>query len=184
MEIMNNADLTKLNNLRLFSQAHNLFIPNNIEELILLLLSLENKKFIVLGNGSNVILNTYYENVILLKKVNEKLAFNNDGTFTVGASIILSKLVDFINKNGFGGIENLFSVPGSIGASVAMNAGTGEDKGIYLGNFVKKVKYVEDGKIFEIKQEDCDFKYRSSIFKNSKKIITEVIFLFPQKNEI
>jgi len=182
MEILINADLTKFNNLRLKSVAKKMYIPESIDDLILITLDLRCKDYIVLSKGSNVVLRKHYKNVILLTKMNNTLKHFGNGNFAVGASVSLGKLVDYINVLGYGGIENLFNVPGLVGASTAMNAGSGKDRGIYIGNFVTKVKYIKDGVIYEKGHEECCFEYRNSVFKDTDSIIVEVELKFPEKS--
>src|SRR5690606_14115016 len=76
------------------------------------------------------------------------------------------------------GIENLSLIPGSVGAAPVQNIGA---YGQEVGNVVEKVKGFDlsNNMLIEFSAEQCDFGYRSSIFKCKIKnsfIITSVVF--------
>ena len=79
-EVYKNVDLINLNTYRLHSKCKYLVYPRKIKELIHLLKYLkENKEdYIILGNGSNVILKRDIYNVVIkLDKLNIILINNN-----------------------------------------------------------------------------------------------------------
>src|SRR5690606_1246816 len=77
-------------------------------------------------------------------------------------------LVQFCVKEGIGGIENLSLIPGTVGASPVQNIGA---YGVELQDvFLSCSAFDTKSKNFvKFKKEDCQFSYRSSIFKQEAK---------------
>lgn len=76
------------------------------------------------------------------------------------AGLPLRKLLREAVKNGWGGMEFLAGIPGTVGGAVAMNAGTGEQS---MGSLVKEVSWVdEEGLIVKKRAEEVGFQYRWS----------------------
>jgi len=89
-----------------------------------------------------------------------------------GAAVENNRLLNFLVKNGLGGLEFLAGIPGTIGGAVYMNAGA-YGKGI--GSYVKKVYFTgRDGKPDSISAKGAEFSYRKSIFQKTGAIITGV----------
>ena len=186
MELLHNEDLSRYSNFKIGGIANNFYIPENTEELLMIINNSNIHDLLFLSNGSNILINDKktFENVCLLKKFNTSITRYGNGQYKIGASVSLQKLVKTINEDGYGSIENLFSVPGLVGSSVAMNAGTGPNRKIYIGDFVKEVSAIKDGIIQKFTQEQCGFSHRNSLFKTNMYIITEVLFEFPQKSDL
>jgi UDP-N-acetylmuramate dehydrogenase len=86
-------------------------------------------------------------------------------------------LVAHAVANGWGGIENLSLIPGSVGASVVQNIGA---YGVEIKGLVECVEAVsiETGRKEIFLPEHCGFAYRHSVFKGSlsgRYIITAVV---------
>ena len=93
----------------------------------------------------------------------------------------LQKIVDTALKNNAGGIVGINRVPGTIGGAVVGNAGA---YGCETMSFVEKVEYVDLDEIIKqpnwvnihtLRNKDCHFGYRDSIFKHNKNwLITNI----------
>jgi UDP-N-acetylmuramate dehydrogenase len=90
-------------------------------------------------------------------------------------------------QNGWGGLENLSLIPGTVGAAPIQNIGA---YGVELRDVFHQLKALDlqTGKLKTFRHKDCQFGYRDSIFKRELRgryFITEVTFklsLFPKLN--
>lgn len=182
-EVLENVDLKKYNTYRIGGKARYLIKPYNIESLELLINYLNNNniKYLVIGNGSNIILpDEDYDGVIILLSNLNKCILNKDEVY-VEAGEMLNVFVMNIVNNNLGGIENLCGIPGTLGGAIVQNAGC---YGTNISDKLISVSYLENGKVFEIKNSECNFSYRDSIFKSNKnKIILSAKFKFDFKNK-
>ncbi len=145
------------------------------------------KKCFVLGGGSNMLLIKPIEIPVI--KLNIKgITFENldDNTVLVNA-MAGENWHDFviwcIGKN-YGGLENLSLIPGTVGACPIQNIGA---YGVEVKDSIIKVEALEikTQKIHVLSNADCQFAYRDSIFKSSKKgkyIIVKVTFKLTTNN--
>lgn len=168
IEIQENANLKKYNTYRLETIAKYLVFPKTKEELRILLkyLITNGEKYIVLGNGSNIIFkNDYYDGVVILLSYLNKITIN-DTKIEVEAGYSLQKLaLDTCNK-GLTGLEFACGIPGCIGASIAMNAGAYNNS---LSEVVESVEVINDKfEIITMTNEEMNFSYRDSFFKKNK----------------
>ena len=142
-------------------------------------------KYMILGNGSNIIFsNDYYDGIIIRLDRFDELKINNNKV-VVGAGYSLVKLsIEMANK-GLSGLEFAAGIPGFVGASVAMNAGAYNHS---LSEIVKSVKVLNpDNKVEIIKGDKLGFGYRDSFFKKNKDniiISCELVFSYGDKKEI
>lgn len=182
-EVLENVDLKKYNTYRIGGKARYLIKPYNIESLELLINYLNNNniKYLVIGNGSNIILpDEDYGGVIILLSNLNKCIINKDEVY-VEAGEMLNVFVMNVVNNNLGGIENLCGIPGTLGGAIVQNAGC---YGTNISDKLISVSYLENGKVFEIKKSECNFSYRDSIFKSNKnKIILSAKFKFNFKNK-
>lgn len=165
IEFYEDVSLKKYNTYRLDTIVKYLVFPDNkdnLKELLKYLVS-ENIRYVVLGNGSNVIFaDDYYDGVVVLLHKFNKLHIN-DNMVEVGAGYSLSKLALEVSKIGLSNLEFAAGIPGYVGASVAMNAGaynnSMEDVVVSVLALDPEFNYVE------LKNEELDFSYRSSLLK-------------------
>lgn len=184
MEILYNESLKKYTTIRIGGQAKIFYIPENKNELIKLINKLSNNKYYIIGGGSNLLINDKktFDNVILLREFDKSIVNKGNGNYYVGASVKLQKLIDTVNRDGFGGIEYLYSVPALVGGSIVMNAGRGKSFGFAISDYLVDVHVYKNGEITVMKKEDCCFEYRNSIFKNSETVVLGATFKFEDKD--
>lgn len=168
IEFYEEISLKRYNTYRLDTICKYLVFPDNKENLrdLIKFLTEENIKYVVLGNGSNVIFSAdYYDGVvILLNKFNKMTVDGN--IVNVEAGYSLPKLALEVSKMGLGGLEFAAGIPGFVGASVAMNAGAYNSS---MQEVVSSVLVLDPEFNFrELKNEELDFSYRSSLFKKEK----------------
>ena len=128
----------------------------------------------IIGNGSNLLVSDEGIRGIVLKNNIENIEIEEDGEFvnvTLGAGIKLSAITHTLCAKGISGMEELSGIPGTIGGALRMNAGA---YGKEIKDIVIETKCLnENGEIIELSNEDQQFEYRNSIFKNNKFIILE-----------
>lgn len=171
LEYYEEASLKRYNTYRLDTKAKYLVFPKDKYELRDLLEFLETtkEKYIVLGNGSNIILkNDYYDGVvIILSKLNHIKI--NDNIIEVEAGYSLQKLALEACNKGLTGLEFACGIPGCIGASIAMNAGAYNSA---LEEVVETVEVINPRfEIVTMTKESLEFNYRDSLFKRNKNYI-------------
>ena len=137
----------------------------------------------IIGNGSNVLVSDEGIRGIVLKidlkgiGIDEK---NEEIIVTVGAGEKVMSLAQKLLQNAITGFEELSGIPGTIGGAVKMNAGA---HGREMKDIVISTTYMnEDGKIYELTNEEQEFTYRHSTFFEHKYIILETK-LFLQKGD-
>jgi UDP-N-acetylmuramate dehydrogenase len=136
--------------------------------------------FFILGGGSNVLISDEGFRGIVIKNQVSSIKFQNEGVI-VGSGTLLARLVEEAAKNSLSGLEFCVGIPGTIGGAVVGNAGA-QDKAI--GDLLEKVRVLDEkGEIIDLKQEECQFKYRASRFQKEEKVILEVVLKLTKKSE-
>lgn len=171
IEMYEDVSLKKYNTYRLDVKCDYLVFPKDIDEVVKLISFLKenNYKYLVLGNGSNVIFkNNRYNGVVIKLSKLDKIEFDGDKV-VVGAGVALSKLANMAINNSLSGLEFSVSIPGEIGASVSMNAGAYNES--FSDVFVSAKVLTPKLEIIELTNEDMDFSYRNSFIKKNKDYI-------------
>jgi len=142
--------------------------------------------FLCLGEGSNILFVQSYPGIVLKNEIKgiEILKETDDGIqLKVGAGENWNDFVLYCVNRGWGGLENLTLIPGTVGAAPIQNIGA---YGVEVKDFIDTVEFydVTSDQMRHFKKEDCQFAYRDSIFKKQGKgkwIITSVYFTLAKK---
>jgi UDP-N-acetylmuramate dehydrogenase len=139
------------------------------------------RPLLIIGEGTNILFCRDYNGLIVNPKIHGIELMKETPQHVilrVGAGENWDSFVNFCVENNYGGIENLSFIPGSVGACPIQNIGA---YGAEVNRVIECVEAVDidssDVRIFSNKE--CDFSYRSSVFKNkykNKYIITYVVF--------
>ena len=179
MKVLHNEDLSSYTTLKIGGICKNLLFPNSVDELIYFKKEFPHAP--ILGGGSNLLISDKrtFETVICLREFMEDTIEINQDRVYVSSGVRLQKLIRYINENGLGGIEYLWSVPGLVGGAILMNAGRGRGMNKQISDYLISVDVLENGEVKTYPKEDCGFSYRESIFKNKKdSIIVSALFSF------
>jgi UDP-N-acetylmuramate dehydrogenase len=189
MQILHNELMVKHTTFRIGGLVEKLYLPENEQELICLVKDLSSKgvHYRILGNGSNVLVDSKGLKCVIVKMANACKALTADGNSVyAGASVTLQEFVRFCVENSLHGNEFLFSIPATIGGAVYMNAGRGRQYGTSISDYVSFIRVFDGNTVIDIPKEKCNFSYRKSIFhKNKNYLILGALFILPeQKKEL
>lgn len=177
------VNLKKYNTYHLESYADYLIYPRNITELITLIQNLKATKtnYTILGGGSNIILaKPNFDVIIKLDKLNTIKIKDNIVVAEAGVSLI--KLANQCMEKGLYGLAFAGGIPGTVGASTAMNAGAYNED---MSMTIKEVKVLTP--TLEIKtmtNKELQYTYRDSFLKQNKNyIVVETTFQLTPKDK-
>jgi len=183
--------MSKHTSFRVGGNADAYIIVQNKENLIeVLKIAKEyNLPITIVGNGTNLLVKDNGIRGLVINYASSNFEIideNNEYKIRVDAGVKNGVLAQFLLKNELTGFEFAAGIPGTIGGAIYMNAGA---FGGEIANIVESVTYIslKDLKIYTLKNEQCEFAYRTSIFEQDEdKIILEAIFNFKKgkKEEI
>ncbi len=129
-------------------------------------------KIFTLSGGSNILISDNGFDGLVIKINNEQANIKlSEKNIDCWAGESLAGIVNFATENSLAGMEWAAGIPGTIGGAVRGNAGAfGEE----MANIVDSVRVCEisnPSKPKILTKKDCDFSYRSSIFKKNKNLI-------------
>lgn len=136
--------------------------------------------FLHIGGGSNLLFTKDYEGLILHSCIEGIELVEEDSqsvSLRVGAGVVWDDFVEYCVANGWYGTENLSLIPGEIGASAVQNIGAYGVEVKDLITSVETVNILGEDRVYNV--EECEYAYRSSIFKhpeNKSVFVTYVRF--------
>jgi len=126
LNIIKNCDMSKYTSFKTGGKANALVIPETLDELkeILVSLSGENKPYMVMGNGSNILVRDegYHGTIVKLGNAFSQIEIN-ETEVKVGAGALLSAVANEVMESDLSGFEFASGIPGSMGGAIFMNAG-------------------------------------------------------------
>ncbi len=178
INIIKEPDMGQYTSFKAGGRAALLVMPENQEELrrVLEYLSGEELPFMILGNGSNLLVRDggYEGAMIKLGDGFRKIETNQEtGLLTAGANVSMSQVARAAIDAGLAGFEPLSGIPGTLGGALFMNAGA------YDGemSFVVREALVMDrngGDPRIVPKEEMALAYRRSAFQESGDVILQV----------
>ncbi len=134
-----------------------------------------------LGGGSNVLLTANVPGLVVRNALKGITLLREDDQYVwlqVASGEVWHELVLHAIDRGWGGIENLALIPGTVGAAPMQNIGA---YGVEAREVIEDVTFLHlpDKKLVTFSNADCLFGYRESIFKHGfrdKAFITSVSF--------
>ncbi|WP_370398445.1 UDP-N-acetylmuramate dehydrogenase [Tenacibaculum dicentrarchi] len=184
MNIQENISLKNYNTFGIHVNAKRFVSIDSLYSLQQLLKS--EKDLFLISGGSNMLLTKDIEKLVIhlnLKGISIDRENENDIYITVNAGENWHDFVLWCVSENYGGIENLSLIPGNVGTCPIQNIGA---YGVEVKDTITRVEAIEieTGKLVCFSNEDCNFGYRNSIFKNASKgkyIITSVCFKLSKK---
>ena len=143
----------------------------SVEEAQKLLPTLKDKKYFIVGGGSNLLFTGDYKgtivhcDIIRNLEVLENLEYiDGEVLVKVPGSMVWDDFVKWCCEKGYWGVENLSYIPGEVGASAIQNIGA---YGVEVKDVITHVFTieVETGKLRTFDVSECKYGYRESIFK-------------------
>ena len=189
MKTKNKTSLKNLNSFGVECLSSNFNVINNEKEIIDFIVSNNNSESIILGGGSNMLFKNDVDKPILkidikgIEIINET---KESVLISVGAGEVWDELVNWSLSNNYGGLENLSLIPGNVGSAPIQNIGA---YGVELKDVFESCRAIsiETGLLRVFKNTECNFSYRSSVFKEefkNKYIITNVVFKLSKVNHL
>ncbi|MGV8892771.1 MAG: UDP-N-acetylmuramate dehydrogenase [Burkholderiaceae bacterium] len=141
---------------------------------------------LILGGGSNIVLTQDFPGLVMHVEMKgiDIVAENDDFTFVrAAAGENWHEFVLWTLDRKLGGLENLSLIPGSVGAAPIQNIGA---YGVEANNYIHSLRAYDfqTGEIITMRNLDCLFGYRDSIFKHGlqgRVIVLDVSFALPKK---
>lgn len=164
------VDLKPLNTMAVSAKARYLTKVENLDELRLVLdfAAREKVKPFILGGGSNLLIaHNFIDRLVIQMAFSGFVVNKTDRTVELGAGEEWHEVVKRILALGWGGLENLALIPGTVGGAVVQNIGA---YGAEVAQFVRSIKVYDPARdvVKEFTNENCDFAYRHSVFKTEK----------------
>ena len=166
------------NSFGLQARAKNCILINSLDDLSLL--ETIDDEILIIGAGTNVILNDYFDGTVIMVNMQEIEKVN--GFISVGAGVPWADLIEYCLLNELYGIENLTHIPGSVGAAPVQNIGA---YGVEISSFINNIECfnLKTKKPEILSHNQCQFQYRDSIFKLKDFVILKVNFVFNKNFE-
>ena len=182
-DILIDEPMSKHISFRVGGPADILVKPSSEDQIkdILTFAKKENIPYLIIGNGSNLLVRDGGIRGIVIKIAENFNDFSIEGTtVTAQSGAMLSFMGKAIMRNNLTGFEFAAGIPGTLGGAIAMNAGAygGEMKDI-----VKSVRLIDSqGNIVELSNEEMQFAYRKSILSKEEYIVLSAVMELKEGN--
>ncbi len=185
MEIKQNVALKPYNTFGVKARAKQFAEVSEVSE-ILELLNIQQPE-LILGGGSNILFRKNIDGLVVKNNLKGKEVINEDDQSVevrFGAGENWHECVLWCIEKGYGGIENLSLIPGTMGAAPMQNIGA---YGVELKDVFVSLEAIdlEEKVAHTFAHTECEFGYRESVFKTTLKgqyFITSVTLRLTKTN--
>ena len=193
MLVEKNVPLQPYNSFHIVAKAFSLARVTQVTELLELLADprWQGEPKFVLGGGSNIVLTGDVRPLVLKVEIMGRRVVEETSRGVVieaGAGENWHDFVAWTIAQGYGGLENLAMIPGTVGASPVQNIGA---YGLELQDRFDSLEAVDlaSGQTLTLDAARCGFGYRDSVFKHApsggfglkdRVMITRVRFFLPR----
>jgi UDP-N-acetylmuramate dehydrogenase len=145
MQIKNDFSLKGFNTFGIDVLAKEFVLVKAHQDLFDLILKrdLTKEKFLMLGGGSNILFTKDFEGLLIKNEIGGIHVVHEDDQhicLRVGAGMIWHELVLHCIERGWGGLENLSLIPGTVGASPIQNIGA---YGVEVKDLIDEVEGID-----------------------------------------
>ncbi len=179
-----NCLMAQYTTFRTGGQVEAIYETKNLADLHKVITFLNEEKIprLTVGHGSNLLVKDGgLDGVVILLRGNlssvghEKSdssvysATEGSNIIPAGAGLPIVDLLIYCSQNGFGGLEFLAGIPGTVGGATAMNAGAfGED----IGSKVQEIQIVtSQGKLIKKDTHSIKYSYRTFVMEKDSTIV-------------
>ncbi len=184
--IVENASLEGRNTFRVAARAAMLIDVRDAAALpeVFAFDGLHTQPLLILGEGSNILFAGDWPGIVLSMATRGIEILDGDGDTVrvrVAAGENWNDLVYWCLAHGFGGLENLVLIPGTVGAAPIQNIGA---YGVEVGEMIERVQVWdrEARAPSTLENAECRFAYRDSVFKQqpARYLVVAVEFRLPR----
>ena len=172
MLISKDISLKKFTTFKIGGKAKLFTVITNLKELEKIIDFIENNKvrFFILGGGSNILFSDKGFDGLVIKPKFETFNIFENGEIIIGANRQMPEITYELCRLGFQGLEWAGGLPGELGGAIRGNAGC---FGSEIKDVIEEVLAVNlsTKELIRIKNQDCNFTYRSSLFKSHKELL-------------
>ncbi len=186
MQFRQNFSLKEFNTFAIDVNARYFSTFSNVSELVESIDFEPKLNKLFLGGGSNILFTANIDGVVLKNEIHGIEIIREDAEHIyvkVGGGENWHSFVQQCMKRNWAGAENLSLIPGNVGASPMQNIGA---YGVELKEIFHSLEafHLEEKKIWQFTNNDCEFGYRNSVFKNKFRnqfVILHVCFRLNKK---
>jgi len=181
-EVLYDEMMSKYTSMRIGGPADVFVLPADLGDLKIILNHRGSSPIWTIGDGTNLLVRDRGIRGIVISLKNcfksikrpvfyKSLDGKEKAVIQVDGGVKLSYLAKFIARYGLKGIESLVGIPGSVGGSIAMNAGA---EGAEISHVLRSIKFVTlDGEIKTYSKSEMVFAYRKTTFPSKGGIVIE-----------
>jgi UDP-N-acetylmuramate dehydrogenase len=118
----------------------------------------------VIGGGTNLVVSDAGFDGVVLRYTGASVVREGDA-LRVETGAVLQDVVDTANSLGLMGLQTMTGIPGYLGGAIYGNAGA---YGRSIQEIVENVTIFDGVRVVTMRNADCQFRYRESIFKARK----------------
>ena len=181
-EVLYDEMMSKYTSMRIGGPADVFVLPANLRDLQIVLKNRGSCPIWTIGEGTNLLVRDRGIRGIVISLKNcfksikrpvfyKSLDGKEKAVIQVDCGVKLSYLAKFAARYGLKGVESLVGIPGSVGGSIAMNAGA---EGTEISHVLRSIKFMTlDGEVKTYSKSEMVFAYRKTTFPSKGGIVIE-----------
>ena len=174
-DFLKNEDLKKYCTFKVGGSAKFLYVAHSTTNLIEVCkyCKLHNIKYKIIGLGANLLFgDNGFDGAIIVNKSN-KILFKNNSVYADSGCNVTNLIMKCYLRN-LCNFERLAGIPSTVGGAVKNNLGAFETTFSDFIEYVECYDLNDLNKKLKLTHDECEFKYRSSLFKTKDYLITRV----------